>query len=307
MRKLLFFLVCVLVGIVFAPSWRARAVAAGTSSMTGQEAPAERRMALPNKAGSLKFAVLGNSGTGEQSQYELAEQMATLHERFKYDLVILLGGNIYGSQRPQDFQKKFETPYKPLLDAGVTFHASLGPEDSPDQRYYKLFNMGGKLSYTFSPQPDVSFFALDSNKPTPDQMQWLEHQFQASSAAWKIVFLHQPLYSSGRSRGSGARLREMLEPLFVKYSVSVVLTGQDRFYERVKPQKGIAYFVVGSGGRLRSGHIDKSSGIAAKAFDTDHAFLAAEILGEELYFNAISRKGETVDSGVLRRKTPARD
>jgi hypothetical protein len=307
MRKLLLFPLFVLVAIVFAASWPAGAVPAGTTSMIAQEARGERPVALPNKAGSLKFAVLGNSGTGEQAQYQLAGQMAALHERFQYDLVILLGGNIYGSQRPQDFQKKFETPYKPLLDAGVKFHASLGREDSPDQRYYKLFNMGGKLYYTFSPQPDVSFFALDSNKPAPDQTHWLEQQFQASSAAWKIVFLHQPLYASGRSRGSEARLREMLEPLFVKYNVSVVLTGQDRFYERVKPQKGIAYFVVGSGGHLRSGHIDTSSGITAKAFDTDHVFLAAEILGDELYFNAISRKGETVDSGVLRRTTPARE
>ena len=289
MRKLLFFLVL-----------------AVTVSMTAQQAPAQPPVALPNKADSLKFAVLGNSGTGEPSQYQLAEQMATLHARFTYDLVILVGGNIYGSQRPRDYQKKFETPYKPLLDAGVNFHASLGREDSRNQRFYKRFNMRGKFYYTFSPKPDVSFFALDSTNPTPDQIEWLEQQLQASSAAWKIVFFDQPLYSSGTRRGSETRLRDMLEPLFVKYNVSIVLTGQDRFYERVKPQKGVAYFVVGSGGQLRSGNIDKSSAITAKAFDTDCAFLAAEITGDELYFNAISRKGEIVDSGVLRRKTPAR-
>ncbi|HEX2460771.1 MAG TPA: hypothetical protein VHJ58_11545 [Vicinamibacterales bacterium] len=45
--------------------------------------------------------------------------------------------------------------------------------------------------------------------------------------------------------------------LFLKYNVSVVLTGHDHFYERVKPQKGIAYFVVGSGGQLRAGNIDR--------------------------------------------------
>jgi hypothetical protein len=304
MRKLLVFLLLILVAIVHAPSWRAGAVAAGTIA---QQAPAEPPVALPNKAGSLKFAVLGNFGTGEQPQYHLAEQMAALHERFQYDLVILVGGNIFGSQRPQDFLKKFETPYKPLLDAGVTFHASLGREDSPDQRYYKLFNMGGKPYYTFSPKPDVRFFALDITRPAPAQIQWLEQQFRASSAAWQIVFFHEPLYSSGASRESEARLRNLLEPLFVKYNVSVVLTGQDRFYERVKPQKGVAYFVVGSGGKLRSGDIDPSSALTAKAFDADHAFLAAEILGDELYFNAISRKGETVDAGVLRRKTPAQE
>ena len=94
----------------------------------------------------------------------------------------------------------------------------------------------------------------------------------------------------------------MLEPFFVKYNVSVVFSGHDHFYERVKPQKGIAYFVVGSGGQLRVGNIDRQSGITAKGFDTDQAFLVAEIIGDEMYFNAISRTGQSVDSGVLARR-----
>ncbi|MEX2273425.1 MAG: metallophosphoesterase [Vicinamibacterales bacterium] len=228
--------------------------------------------------------------------------MAALHERFKYDLVVLTGGNLYGSARPRDFINKFETPYRPLLDAGVQFHAALGADDAPEQRYYKLFNMEGKLYYTFSPKPGVRFFALDSNSALPEQTQWLEQQLQASSEPWKIAFFHHSLYSSRDRAGSNARLREALEPLFAKYNVSLVLTGQDHFYERVKPQNGIAYFVVGSGGQLRSGNINKSSGITAKGFDTEQAFLAAEIIGDEMFFTAISRTGQTVDSGVVRRR-----
>ena len=94
----------------------------------------------------------------------------------------------------------------------------------------------------------------------------------------------------------------MLEPLFLKHNVSVVLSGHDHFYERIKPQKGIAYFVVGSGGRLRVGNIDRKSGLTAKGFDTDQAFMAAEISDDQMYFNAISRLGQTVDSGVLTRR-----
>ena len=81
-----------------------------------------------------------------------------------------------------------------------------------------------------------------------------------------------------------------------------VLNGHDHFYERVKPQKGIAYFVVGSGGQLRVGNIDRGSGITTKGFDTDLAFMAAEITGDQMYFNVISRLGQTVDSGVLTRR-----
>jgi hypothetical protein len=97
-------------------------------------------------------------------------------------------------------------------------------------------------------------------------------------------------------------LREVLEPLFVKYNVSVVLNGHDHFYERVKPQAGITYFVVGSGGQLAKGDVDRRQGITAKAFDTDQAFMAAEIDGDQMYFNTVSRTGQVVDSGVLNRR-----
>ena len=259
---------------------------------------------LPNKQGSLKFAVLGDFGTGDRTQLELAHQMAALHERFKYDLVVLVGDNLYGSERPQDFKRKFEDPYKPLLDAGVKFYAALGNHDAREQRYYKLFNMDGKLYYSFSPKSDVRFFVLESTYPVPEQIQWLENELRGSGSDWKIAVFHHPLYSSGDRHGSDTRLREVLEPLFLKYTVSVVLTGHDHFYERVKPQNGIAYFVVGSGGQLRKGNIDRSSGLTARGFDTDLVFMAAEIIGDEMYFNAISRQGAVVDSGTFtRRKT----
>jgi calcineurin-like phosphoesterase family protein len=279
-------------------------IIAGTTTLAAQQPAAETRLPLPNRAGSLKFSVLGDFGTGSQSQYQLAEQMVTLHGRFKYDLVVMVGDNLYGSERPQDFKKKFELPYKPLLDAGVRFYASLGNHDAREQRFYKLFNMNGNLYYSFNPSPNVRFFMFESTYPVPEQIAWLEKELKASTSIWKIVVFHHPLYSSGGRHGSDFLLREVLEPLFVKYNVSVVLNGHDHFYERIKPQKGIAYFVVGSGGQLAKGNIQPGSGITAKAFDTDQAFMAAEIAGEKMYFNAISRTGQTVDSGVLMRRKP---
>ena len=275
---------------------------AGAAGVRAFQSPTESPVALPNKDGSFKFSVLGDFGVGDQKQFQLADQMAALHGRFNYDLVVTAGDNILGSERPQDFQKKFEIPYKPLLDAGVKFYASLGNHDSREQRFYKLFNMEGKLYYAFSPMPNIRFFAFDSTYPEPEQIRWLEKELAASNDDWKIVFFHQPLYSSGRTHGSDLQLREVLEPLFLKHNVSVVLSGHDHVYERVKPQKGIAYFVVGSGGRLRVGNIDRKSGLTAKGFDTDLAFMAAEISGDQMYFNAISRLGQTVDSGVLTRR-----
>ncbi|MDO8501093.1 MAG: metallophosphoesterase [Gemmatimonadaceae bacterium] len=290
-----------LLGVLFATGCQDVATTGYAAAAEAYQS-AEPVVALPNKTGSFKFGVLGDFGTGALAQYQLAGQMAKLHERFKYEIVVTVGDNLYGSERPQDFQKKFEIPYKPLLDAGVKFYGALGNHDAREQQHYKLFNMNGKLYYTFNPKQDVRFFVLESTYPTPEQIQWLEDELKASSSNWKIVMFHHPLYSSGKRHGSDLRLREVLEPLFLKYNVSVVLNGHDHVYERVKPQKGIQYFVVGSGGQLRSGNIDRKSGITAKGFDTDLAFMAAEIIGDEMYFNAISRVGQIVDSGVLTRR-----
>ena len=229
--------------------------------------------------------------------------MKRVHDAFPYELVILVGDNLYGSERPQDFKKKFEIPYKPLLDAGVKFYASLGNHDAREQRYYKLFNMDGKLYYTFKgSKQSVRFYALESTYMDPDQIVWFEKELRNSDSAWKIPYFHHPPYSSGDRHGSDARLREVLEPLFIKYNVSVVFTGHDHFYERTKPQKNIVYFVVGSGGKLRQGNIDKQSGITAAGNDTDYAFLAAEVNGDEMWFNTVSRQARVIDSGAITRR-----
>ena len=228
--------------------------------------------------------------------------MAAVRDRFKYDVVLLLGGNVHGGARPQDFVKKFEAPYKRLLEGGVAFHAVLGDEDSREQRFYKNFNMKTNLYYTLEPRPELQFFALESTYVAKEQVDWLEAKLKDSKSDWKVVYLHHPIYSSARRHGSNAALRQRLEPLFLKYNVSVVLSAHDNVYERTKPQNGITYFVVGSGGKLRKEDIDRDSGLTASGFDSDLAFLAAEIIGGRMHFNAISRTGETVDSGVVTRR-----
>jgi 3',5'-cyclic AMP phosphodiesterase CpdA len=260
---------------------------------------------MPNSEGSLKFAVLGDFGDGSTGQYQLADQMAKVHTTLPFELVVLVGDNIYGSERPQDFVRKFERPYQLLLEQDVKFYASLGNHDSREQRFYEPFNMGGNLFYSFkAPKQSVRFFAIESTYPTPEQIEWLEKELESAGDDWKIAFFHHPLYSSAARHGSDLGLREALEPLFIKYNVSVVFTGHDHVYERVEPQNGISYFVVGSGGKLRSGNIVRSSDLTARGFDRDLVFLVAEVDGDLMTFNAISRLGQVVDSGIVKRRIP---
>jgi hypothetical protein len=261
---------------------------------------AAQELQLPNKPDSFHFAVIGDTGTGGRAEYEVGAKLTEFRRQFPFDTVVMMGDNIYGSQKPIDFKKKFEDPYKALLDTGVKFFACLGNHDDPSQRSYQHFHMGGERYYTLEPHKGVEFFALDSNYMDRAQLDWLEKQLAGSKAAWKIVFCHHPLYSSGAKHGSDIELRNVLEPLFEKYHVALALAGHDHFYERIKPQHGIYYFVEGGSAKLREGNVRKAE-FAAASFDTDNSFLLIEIEGDELHFQAISRTGKTIDAGSFQR------
>jgi predicted phosphodiesterase len=238
---------------------------------------AAQDVSLPNQPDSLKFAIIGDSGTGSSSQYKVAEKLIAARAKFPYEFVLMMGDNLYSGNGPKDYQKKFEEPYK----------------------NYKPFNMGGQRYYTFKPKNGVRIFALDSNYMDQPQLQWLEKELTASGSDWKICFFHHPLYSSGM-HGSDVQLRAQLEPLFLKYGVDVVFSGHEHFYERIKPQKGIYYFTSGGAAKLREGDVNKTD-LTAKSFDTGYHFMLIELAKDALHFQAISDQGKTVDSGTLQR------
>jgi len=248
---------------------------------------------FPLKSDSVRFAIIGDMGTGEAPQYEVAQRMINA-----FDFVIMLGDNIYGGSSPKDFEKKFEVPYKLLLDAGVKFYASLGNHDNPNERFYKLFNMNGANYYTFK-KGSVRFFVLDSNYMDSKQLAWLEKQLlDAGKKDWKICYFHRPLYSSGKTHGSSIELRSLIEPMFIKYGVDAVFSGHDHVYERVHLKKALTtspklFWPVAEGDLAKTG-------ITEKGFDTDRTFMLVEVAGDEMYFQTLSRAGNEVDSGVLR-------
>jgi len=255
---------------------------------------------LPVRDGSLKFAVIGDNGTGETPQYEVGRQMAAARERFPFEFVIMLGDNLYGRQKPQDFVTKFEQPYADLLKSAVRFYAALGNhDDAAADRAYKPFNMEGRRYYSFARQ-NVRFFVFDSNLVDREQLAWIDGALAESSEPWKICYFHHPLYSDAGRHGPDVQLRVALEPIFVRHGVDVVFSGHEHVYERTTPQKGITYFIEGSGGQLRQGDIVPSPTMAA-AFDQDQTFMLVEIAGDELFFQAVSRTGKLVDSGAIRR------
>ena len=289
-------------------SWLSRSIEVRAAAQTARAQTLAPRIAasspLPNTKDSVKFAVIGDTGTGGSAQYEVGKLLVESRQQFPFEFVLMMGDNMYGGESPGDFVKKFEAPYKPILEAGVKFYATLGNHDEPSQRFYKPFNMEGKRFYSFR-KGDAEFFVLDSTYMTPAQIDWLKDALQKSNAKWKIPYFHHPIYSSGEKHGSETDLRVLIEPLFLQNGVSVVFSGHEHFYERLKPQNGIYYITEGGSAKLREGNIRVGSAMTEKGFDTDNSFMLVELVKDQMYFETISRRNQIVDAGIIpRREAP---
>lgn len=275
--------------------------------------PPDRVLALPKRPGSVRFAAIGDAGRGHRPQYEVAATMGAFREVFEFPFVLMLGDNVYDGGTAEDYRQKFELPYKAFLDDGVKFYACFGNHDDVNQPTYPPFNMGGKRYYTFEPETSlladvlrtrVQFFMLDTETLDNPQLAWLDRELGKSDADWKIPVFHRPIYTSGRYRAPARIFRGALEPIFLRHGVRVALSGHEHFYERTEPQQGITYFISGAAGSLRAGDA-RVSAATARAFDTDYSFMLFEIAGDELFYQAISRTGHSVDSGSIALRRPA--
>jgi predicted phosphodiesterase len=273
-----------------------------TAPTTAGKAPAPAiRTTLPNARDSVKFLVIGDSGTGDRAQFEVAARIAEAHRLVPFDRALMLGDNLYGNNNAAAYRNKFERPYAPLLQAGIKFYASLGNHDNPSQRFYAPFNMDGRRYYSHG-TGDVRFFALDSTYMSPEQLRWAKEELQRSTHKWKIAYMHHPMYSSGMRHGPTPPLRAALEPLFAQNGVDVVFAGHEHFYERMRPQGGIVYIIQGGSAKLRKGNIRRTSEITAQGFDRDRSFTVGEIVGDQMYLETISRTGAIVDSTIITRR-----
>jgi hypothetical protein len=91
---------------------------------------------FPLAPGSVRLAAIGDMGTGDAGQLAVAAEMVRARASFPFEFVITPGDNIYTGSKPSDFEKAFAVPYRPLLEAGVPFYASLGNHDSDRELAY---------------------------------------------------------------------------------------------------------------------------------------------------------------------------
>jgi len=212
-------------------------------------------LAVKPAGGAIRVVAFGDFGDGSASQRATAAAMRKEHARRPFDFGLTLGDNFYkeGSESPHDPRWKswWEDLYGPM---DIRFYAVLGNHDweLPDSPAAEILYSGRSKSwempspyYTFT-AGDVQFFGVDTNEVSERQLEWLEHALDASTAKWKVVYGHHPIYSAGE-HGDTPVLVERLLPV-LRNRADVYLCGHDHDMQHLKPDGGVHFFVAGAGG-----------------------------------------------------------
>ena len=127
--------------------------------------------------------------------------------------------------------------------------------------------------------------------------------------AWKIVFFHQPVYSTAKGRDNKA-LRERLRPLFEKHGVHLVLQGHDHCYGRthkcagdriVRPDEpGVVYVTAVLGPKLYD-LAPKYAQLMARQYDKTRTVQAIRVTPDTLEYRSLGLDGALLDQFSLVR------
>ena len=207
---------------------------------------------------SVRFAVIGDYGLVGEAE----AQVASLINVWGPDLIITTGDNNYPDGEAEtidanigQYYQQYIYPYRGSYGQGADrnrFFPTLGNHDWNTlnaQPYLDFFTLPGNeryYEYTWGP---VHFFAVSSDSREPDgvgrsstQAKWLQERLAAASLPWKVVYFHQPPFSSGY-HGSVDWMRWP----FKEWGADLVLAGHDHTYERLEID-GLTYIVNGLGG-----------------------------------------------------------
>jgi 3',5'-cyclic AMP phosphodiesterase CpdA len=241
----------------------------------------------------MRVAVAGDVGDSGHRLDETATAMARLEGEDPYDILLLLGDNVYPSGDPARIPDTVFGPFTDVLDDAELL-AILGNHDVTNADA-QLAMLGMPAHWWAVERGDVLIIGLDSNEPSnPTQLAWLDDTLAASTATWKIVAVHHPPYSAGY-QGSNHAVRDNFVPLFERYGVQLVLSGHDHDYQRSDQINGVTYIVTGAAaGTRRTG----DAGFTVISFSW-HSYVELGIYPDRLVGRALNQDNRVADEWTL--------
>lgn len=240
-----------------------RQVAARAGEETSYEVGGLTGTARALPPGPLRFVVVADTGKGTEQQRAVARQL----EKSPASLWLHMGDVVYDRGLDEEYDARHFEPYRRVLPR-MALYPAVGNHDLGQhiirrwlgarslETYRRIHRKPPYYSFDAGP---AHFVSLDVNAAYyrirgaeeigegSAQDRWLREDLAASTAPWKIVFLHVPVRATD-DHGDHEKLQRWLEPLFKRHGVQVVFQGHDHIYERTRPVDGTTYVTVGTGG-----------------------------------------------------------
>ena len=240
-------------------------VACGASVVVdARPTPAFTPHHFPDNA-AVKFLVIGDWGSGDRNQKLIAKRMDEKAAADGSTFTLAVGDNFYPRGVSSVTDPQWKTSFRDIYTGKSIqgpFYVALGNHDYMKEPQAEVDYSGidprwkmPERYYTFSQSSStgvtVDFFALDTT-PVNDhdkeyinkEVVWLEEQLKRSTAKWKIVYGHHPVYSNGK-HGDNKYMIQYFKPLFEKYHVDLYLCGHDHDMQVIKPENGVHYILSG--------------------------------------------------------------
>ena len=266
---------------------------------TPSPSPTETQVEVPPPAEPvlLRFAVLGDLGSGFDEQFRVADRMCSWRDRHPFNLVITTGDNIYNAGEPENFDEKFFEPYDCLLRDGVRFRAVLGNHDiGTDNGRPELEEpaFGMKRRNYVVRKNGVRFVMWESNY---SNREWLrKHLTEEPGDKWTVVSFHHPVFTPG-PHGNTPGYAPSLPRLFRRKGVDLVVNGHDHLYAYMPPKRRVRYVVTGGGG---AGLYDCENPAIAEVCIERHHFLYVTVGAHEMNVQAVPDSGKPFHAFVTK-------
>ena len=267
----------------------------------GAAPPPEQRGPLTARErvrGPLRFAVIGDFGTGEEEQHEVAATLRRVAVERDVRILVTTGDNVYEDGDPDDFDAAWHEPYGWVEQRRIDVVASLGNHDIRTDGGAPVMDLLGMPNRWYTRRYGAAeFFVLDGNAlGDPAQLRFVARTMRRSRARWKVAVVHQPPYGCSKHGGDLA-VRLVAVPLVTAGGADLVLAGHEHNYQRFAPIDGVTFIVSGGGGAdlHEVGDCPAGTPEPVSVVDDAHHFLVATATERRLRIVALTADGRVVD------------
>lgn len=279
--------------------------------------------------GSIVIAAFGDSGVSDTTA---AQKVSDLVHGWKPAAVLALGDLYYnGNATSYDdsigrYYHDFISPYSGAFGDGAAdnlFLEGLGNHDRDPvvnlTAYHNFFRAhDGQNYYDQLIGGMVHVFMMDSgydnsqvnqeadgNDINSKQAEWLKAKLLLSPAAWKLVFVHHPPYTSTPASDSQNPVFAMdgtLSYPSLRWGYAgahLILSGHCHNYERLKDANGLTYLIAGTGGHTLVGFLNPPLAISQVRYNGDYGALKLTVTCSKLIAEFYNTAGVLIDTVTL--------